>query len=154
MKVNRDQFTGALIVLLGILVFISISGYRVPFTATYPGPKALPGLAGIGFVICGAGIFLNGCRKAASDAKPFLSKEGWIRLAISLGMLILYVVGMNFLGFWIPTVLFCFACSTYYAVGYKTTLVQRLIFSVAVTVVMYLVYHTAFGYRLPAGFFG
>ena len=152
MKVNRDQVTGAFLVLLGVLVFVAISSYRVPLTMAYPGPKALPGLAGVGFVICGAGIFIEGCR--AKDAKPFLSAKGWARLGISVGMLILYVLGMRFLGFWIPTVVFLFACSTYYAVGYQTKVWQRIVFSVAFTVVMFLVYQLAFGYILPTGIFG
>lgn len=153
MKINRNQITGAVIVLLGVLVFVSISSYKVPFSMSYPGPKALPGLAAIGFVICGAGIFIEGCKEKKDD-KPFLSKKGWAKLGISMAALILYVVAMNYLGFWIPTVLLLFGLSTYYAQGYESKWWGRAIFAVVFTVVLYLVYQVVFGYHLPAGIFG
>ena len=150
MKVNRDQITGALIVLLGVLVFVSISSYKVPFTMSYPGPRALPGLAAVGFVICGAGIFIKGCMNKEGE-KPFLDKKGWLKLGISLLALIVYVALMYVVGFIVPTVLFLFGISLYYAKGYNTKWWQHLIFAVAFTAVLFLVYQVLFGYRLPTG---
>ena len=149
MKANRDQVTGAFLVLLGVYVFFSISGYKVPFTMSYPGPRALPGLAAFGFVVCGAGIFLEGCRNAGQG--KFLTPDGWMRLGLSMLILILYVAGMSLIGYWIPTLACLFVISTYYARGYKTTVVQRIIFSAAFAVVIYLIYQIAFGYHLPTG---
>ena len=151
MKVNRDQITGALIFALGIFVFFSIQGYKVPFTAAYPGPMAIPGLAGIGFLICGAGIFIQGCKK--KGRKPFLSLNGWKRLGISIAMLALYILGLTYIGFWPSTVLCLYAFCTYYAKGYETKIWQRILFSVAFTVVVFLVYEVLFGYTLPVGAF-
>ncbi len=149
MKVSRDQITGAVTVLLGIFVFVMISQFSVPFTAEYPGPKALPALAGIGFIICGAGIFLEGCRK--TEEKTFLVKEGWIRLIINLVLIAVYILAMKYIGFMIATPILLFVLSTWYAKGYKSTVVQRIIFAVAVTAVVYLAYHVAFGYSMPDG---
>jgi len=149
MKMNRDQMTGALVFALGIFVFFSIQGYKVPFTAAYPGPMAIPGLAGVGFLICGAGIFIQGCKK--KGGKPFLSLNGWKRLGISIAMLALYILGLTYIGFWPSTVLCLYAFCTYYAKGYETKIWQRILFSVAFTVVVFLVYEVLFGYSLPVG---
>ncbi|MBQ9911378.1 MAG: tripartite tricarboxylate transporter TctB family protein [Lachnospiraceae bacterium] len=150
MKINRDQITGAVIVLLGVLVFVSISSYKVPFTLSYPGPRALPGLAAVGFVVCGAGIFIKGCMNREGE-KPFLDRKGWLKLGISVAALIAYVALMYVIGFLIPTALFLYGISTYYAVGYNTKWWHRVIFAVATTAFLYLMYQVVFGYRLPTG---
>lgn len=151
MKLTRDQITGALIVALGLFVFAMISTYSVPFRATYPGPKALPGLAAIGFVICGSGIFLEGCRNKTE--KTFLIKEGWIRLSINILSIAAYILAMKYLGFFIATPVYLYVLSTWYAKGYMTKTISRIIFSVAVTAVIFLAYQIAFGYQLPTGIF-
>ncbi|WP_049895979.1 tripartite tricarboxylate transporter TctB family protein [Oribacterium sp. NK2B42] len=152
MKVSRDQITGAVIVALGIFVFAMISTFKVPFTASYPGPKALPGLAAVGFVICGAGIFLEGCKD--KEQKTFLIKEGWIKLIINIAAIALYILAMQFIGFFISTPIYLYCLSTWYAKGYVTKPVSRIIFSAAVTLVIFLAYQVAFGYQLPMGIFG
>ena len=82
---------------------------------SYPGPRALPGLAAVGFVICGAGIFIKGCMNKEGE-KPFLDKKGWLKLGISLLALIVYVALMYVVGFIVPTVLFLFGVSLYYII--------------------------------------
>lgn len=152
MKVSRDQITGAIIVALGLFVFAMISTYSVPFKATYPGPKALPGLAAIGFVICGSGIFFEGCKN--KEEKLFLVKEGWIKLIVNIVAIALYILVMQYLGFFIATPVYLYALSTWYAKGYVTKPVTRIIFSLAMTAVIFLAYEIAFGYQLPMGIFG
>ncbi|SFG77396.1 tripartite tricarboxylate transporter TctB family protein [Oribacterium sp. WCC10] len=152
MKVTRDQITGAVIVALGIFVFVMISSFKVPFKASYPGPKALPGLAAIGFVICGAGIFLEGCRNKVE--KTFLVKEGWIKLIVNIVAIAAYILVMKYLGFFIATPVYLYALSTWYAKGYETKPVTRIIFSLGMTAVIFLAYQIAFGYQLPMGIFG
>jgi len=151
MKLTRDQITGTIIVLLGVFVFAMISTYSVPFRATYPGPKALPGLAAIGFVICGTGIFIEGCKN--KEQKAFLIKEGWIKLILNIVSIAVYILGMKYLGFFIATPVYLYVLSTWYAKGYVTKPVSRIIFSVAVTLVIFLAYQIAFGYQLPTGIF-
>ena len=152
MKVSRDQITGAIIAALGLVVFAMISTYSVPFRASYPGPKALPGLAAIGFVICGAGIFFEGCKKI--EEKTFLVKEGWIKLIVNIVAIALYILVMKYLGFFIATPIYLYALSTWYAKGYVTKPVSRIIFSAGMTAVIFLAYQIAFGYQLPMGIFG
>ncbi len=152
MKVTRDQITGAVIVALGIFVFVMISSFKVPFKASYPGPRALPGLAALGFVICGTGIFWKGCKNKAE--KTFLIKEGWIKLLVNIVAIALYILAMKYLSFFIATPVFLYALSTWYAKDCDTKPVTRIIFSVGITAVIFLAYQIAFGYQLPMGIFG
>lgn len=150
MKLKRDQISGLIFVVIGIAVGIMISRFSVPFKASYPGPKAIPMLGVIGFIVCGGGIFLESTF-SKKEEKTFLVKEGWIRAGVSLLMMLVYLILMNFLGFLIASPLALYAFSTYYAKGSKSTMKGRILFSVLLTAIVYVVYVFAFGLTLPAG---
>ena len=67
MKIKRDQITGLVLVILGIVLLIMIGQFKKPITAEYPGPKLMPGIAALGMIICGLGIFIKGCRQKEAD---------------------------------------------------------------------------------------
>lgn len=150
MKLKRDQITGVTLVILGIIVFLLVSQFRVPFSTSYPGPKALPMIAVAGFIICGAGIFINSS-KSKEPEPVFLIKEGWVRVVCSLGLLAIYVLGLKYLGYLISTPIICWLFTTYYAKGSNATLKARMIFSILFTVIVYAIYVYAFGLGLPTG---
>ncbi len=150
MKLKRDQITGAVLVLLGCIVAVMVNQFRIPFSASYPGPKALPMIAVTGFIICGAGIFITSTR--SKEPEPvFLAKEGWVRSACSLGLLVLYVVGLKYVGYLISTPIISYLFATFYAKGSNTTLKGRILFAALFTIVIYVIYIYAFGLGLPAG---
>jgi len=150
MKLKRDQISGIFLVLFGLVIAVMISHFSVPFKASYPGPKAIPMLAVIGFIVCGIGIFLESTFNKKEE-KVFLVKEGWVRAGTSLLMMLIYLILMNFVGFLIASPLALYAFSTYYAKGYKSTVKGRVIFSVALTAIIYVIYVFAFGLSLPGG---
>ena len=152
MKVKRDQITGLVLVALGIIFFILISQFKKPITAQYPGPKLMPGIAALGLIICGAGIFVNGCRQQEAD-KPVLSKAGLLRMLISFAALWLYILGLKYLGFLIVTPFLVYGLTTYFAVASKaqTKLWVRIVFAIGVTLVIWLMYVQLFGMELPVG---
>ena len=147
-KIKRDQIVGAVLVILGIVIFFMISDYRVPFTMAYPGPKALPGIAAFGFIACGIGIFVQ----STLDKKPqkeFVVKGGWLRFGIAFGVLIVYVFLMKFLGFLIVTPFACFGLSTLFAKGKKSSWIARAVFSVVFTLFVYFLYKYGFSLPMP-----
>lgn len=150
MKLNRDQITGMALVVLGVIVAALVSQFRVPLTLSYPGPKMLPMIAVTGFIICGIGIFLSGM-KNKENQKVFLVKEGWIRLMSSLGLLAIYILGMKFLGYLMVTPFACYGITTLYAKGSQSTRKNRIVYSIGLTVILYVTYVYAFGLGLPAG---
>lgn len=150
MKLKRDQITGAVLVLLGIIVAFMTSSFSVPFSMSYPGPKALPMIAVIGFIVCGAGIFVEST-KGNKEEKVFLVKEGWIRVIISLALLAVYILAMKYVGYLIATPIICYILTTLYAKGSKSTLKGRLIYTILLTAIIYVVYVYAFGLGVPTG---
>ncbi|MEQ2563909.1 tripartite tricarboxylate transporter TctB family protein [Ventrimonas sp. CLA-AP-H27] len=150
MKLKRDQITGALLVLIGIIVAFMTSSFSVPFSMSYPGPKALPMIAVIGFIVCGAGIFVEST-KSNKEEKVFLVKEGWIRVIVSTVILAVYILAMKYVGYLIATPVICYILTTLYAKGSKSTLKGRLIYTILLTAIIYAVYVYAFGLGVPTG---
>lgn len=150
MKVKRDQITGAILVLLGGIVAVMVHQFRIPLSASYPGPKALPLIAAAGFIICGTGIFVTSTKSKAEEA-VFLVGDGWLRVAASFGLLVIYVLGLKFLGYLISTPIISFLFATFYAKGSNATLKARVLFAAVFTILIYAIYIYAFGLGLPTG---
>ncbi len=152
MKVKRDQITGAVLILIGIVFAVLISQFSKPFTLSYPGPKLLPGIGAFGLIICGIGVFVNGCKQKEAD-KPVLSLKGLVRVLVSFAILCLYILGMKYLGFLIVTPVVLFIITTYFTKesGVETKLWVRIVFSIAVTAVIWLMYVVLFDMGLPVG---
>lgn len=136
--------------LLGIVVFLMTTTFSIPITAAYPGPRMLPSIAAFGFVVCGLGIFVEGTM-SKKEEKTFLVKEGWIRVLLTLAVIAAYIAGMTVAGYLITTPIILYVLTTMFAKGSKTTVKGRVIFSVAVAVIIYVIYVFAFGLTLPAG---
>ena len=152
MKVKRDQLTGAVLVIAGLFFAYLISQFKTPFTPQYPGPSLLPGIGAFGLIVCGAGIFVQGCMKKDED-KVFLTKKGWTRVLITFAALCLYVLAMKYLGFLVSTPFLVYGVTTYFAQdsATKTRLWVRIVFSIIVAVAIWAMYVPLFGMTLPAG---
>ena len=152
MKIKRDQVTGLALVILGIVLMVLISQFKKPITAEYPGPRLMPGIAALGLIICGLGIFVKGCRQKEAD-KQVMSKKGLVRMLITFAALWLYILGMQFLGFLITTPFLVFGLTWYFSkasgVSLKPWIV--IVFSIAVTAVIWAMYVPLFGMELPVG---
>ena len=152
MKIKRDQITGLALVVLGIVFGVMTSQFKKPFTPEYPGPKLMPFIAVLGLVVCGIGIFINGCKQQNPD-KPFLGKLGWTRVGVTFGILVLYVAGLKYLGYLICTPFTLYAITTYFAGSSKieTKLWVRIVFSVVVSLLFWVMYVVLFSMPLPTG---
>lgn len=152
MNIKRDQVVGLALIAIGIVFAILISQFETPFTPEYPGPKAMPGLGVFGLIVCGAGVFVNGCRQKDGD-KIFVDVAGWMRILVTFAILCVYVFLMKYLGFIVVTPPILFGLTTYFskASNMETKLVNRIIFAVAVTAIIYVMYVPLFGMTLPSG---
>ncbi len=152
MKIKRDQIVGAALILIGIIFAYLTSQFEKPFTPEYPGPKMLPAIAVFGLVVCGAGVFVNGSRQKQAD-KVFVDMAGFLRIAITFVILCVYVLAMKYVGFLIASPVVLYILTTYFskASNLPTKLWARIVFSVAVSVIIYAMYVPLFGMTLPAG---
>ena len=149
-RIKRDQLTGAVLVLLGIIVAVMTNQFKIPFTAAYPGPKMLPMIGAVGFIVCGAGIFMEGTL-SKKEEKPFMVKAGWIRMAACTFILCLYVLVSSLIGYLITTPFVTYGLTTIFAKGSRSTMKGRILFSVVFSLIIYVIYVYAFGLGLPEG---
>lgn len=150
MKIKRDQITGAILVAMGLVIAVLTSQLKAEMSFAYPGAKFLPYFSAFGLVVCGAGVFIEGTLQKKQD-EIFLTRAGVQRAAVAFGILVAYVVLMNYTGFLIATPLMLYATSTLFARGQKTAVWQRVLFAVAATAVVYILYAEFFGVRMPQG---
>jgi len=150
MKISRNQITGALLVVLGIVVIIMVSKFNIDMTAEYPGPKLFPLISAVGFIGLGIGIFFQ-----KDDSKKIaISKQMVIRIAILFALTILYIMGLKFFGFLLTSPIYVFVTALLFTKASevnKSKIWHLIIFAVVVTAVVYLVYTKAFSLRLPRG---
>ena len=154
MKIKRDQITGVILIAIGVFFAILTSQFETPFTMEYPGPKMLPGIAEFGMIVCGAGVFVKGCTQKDAD-KVFVNVRGWIRILVSFAILCVYILGMKYLGFLVCTPFITFALVTFFTKEsvFEGKLVTRIIYSVLVTAIIYVMYVKLFSMGLPTGLF-
>lgn len=148
--VKRDQFVGAFLIVVGAIYGVMTSKIDFPMTAEYPGPKAFPYIGVLGLIVCGLGIFIQST--ANKNPQPvFMMKEGWLDILKSFTALVLYVAGLNYIGYLISTPILLFLLSKFFAKKIKVSLKGRIIFSVLTTVVIYIFYVYGFDMQLPVG---
>lgn len=154
-KFKRDQVTGLVLVAVGLFFGFLTMQFKKPFTPEYPGPKMMPMIAVFGLVVCGLGVFFEGCKKQKENKedKVFLTKEGWKRALLTFVALCLYVFAMKYVGFLVATPVIMFFLTSYFSKqsGYNVKLWVRILFAVLVAVFIYCMYVPLFGMTLPAG---
>ncbi|MCC8126782.1 MAG: tripartite tricarboxylate transporter TctB family protein [Clostridiales bacterium] len=152
MKFKRDQVCGLALIIVGIIFGYLTSQFSKPFTPEYPGPKLLPAIAVFGLIVCGAGVFGNGCRQKTDD-KLLVDLTGFIRIVITFVILCVYVLAMKYVGFLIASPIVLYILTTYFskASNLPTKLWARIVFSIAVSLILYAMYVPLFGMTLPGG---
>ncbi len=150
MRLKRDQITGIILILVGVVVFLLTTTFSIPITAAYPGPRMLPSIAAFGLVACGIGIFIESIL-SKKEEKEYVVEAGWIRIGKSIFIMAVYIGGMSAVGYLIATPIVLYVITTMFAKGSSTTFTERMLFSIIVTFIIYVVYVYAFGLMLPSG---
>ena len=78
-------------------------------------------------------------------------KAGWVRIGITLAVIAAYIAAMTVAGYLIATPVILYILTTMFARESKTSIRARVVFSVAVAVIIYVIYVFAFGLTLPGG---
>lgn len=154
MKIKKDQITGLVLIIVGLVFAYMTFQFKKPMTPEYPGPMLFPLIAVFGFVVCGLGIFLTSTF-SKKEEQVFLMKEGWIKVIVTFIILCVYVFLMKYFGYLVVTPFVLFALSTIFAKGdgKEAKLVSRIVFSILFSILVYLLYVHVFSLTLPSGIF-
>ena len=149
-KLNKQQGLALFYIALGFLVAYLTSDIRALFQVASEdvGPKMFPYCCAGGLVLCGLGKFLT---SKNAKSKPFLDRQGWIRLIIIFLVMAAYVAGLTYLGFIITTPIMLFGLTCMLADGKKLIWWQVLLFSIIMTAAVYFAFTKLMNVMLPAG---
>lgn len=142
---KKDRSTGLISLILGAAM--AVATFQLPGSTIVGdvGPKVFPSISSALLLICGAGLLISGKDDGDSKFTGVVLK----RLGIIFGTVLIYCVVMNYLGFIAPSIAAFFVLSTLFAKGQNVAWWKRLIYSVVLTMVIYLLFHNVLNLKLP-----
>ena len=149
MKLKRDQLFGVFFVLLGLACLVII-GTIQPVISLDPndaGPKFFPKLISFGLIIFCVGMVIL----PDPDSEPYLTKKQWLRIAKYFGLLVLYLAGLQTVGFLIATPVCLFLMINMLAECRVIKWVAAL-YAILLTSAIYLIFTRVLVIILPRGF--
>jgi len=149
-KLNKQQGLALFYIALGIWVAYLAHDIRSLFqvSSVDVGPKMFPYACAAGLVLCGIGKFISS-RDAKS--KPFLDRQGVLRLAVIFLVMAAYIAGLTYLGYIITTPIMLFVLTYMLADGKKLVWWHVLLFAVLMTAAVYFAFTKLMNVILPAG---
>lgn len=105
-KINRTYIMG--VVVLAIAAWIGWQTTKLPnrFVTNEPGPKLFPMIAAVGMGVSAIlSMIFDGPKESKENKKPYMTKAGWLRVGLLLLECVLFALGMNFIGFWITSMI-------------------------------------------------
>lgn len=144
---RRDQVTGAISLVLGVLVAIATVQLPASGMRNDVGPKVFPAICAAGLIISGIGLML---KKDGKQSRGYTKRELG-RLAAISGLVLVYVILMDLVGFLLPTVVVLYIMSTMFAEKLQVSWWKRALFAVVVTAAIYVAFVKLMALQLPSG---
>lgn len=113
-----------------------------------PGPRIFPYMTAAMFGISG---FILLIRKQKEPEKIYLNAEQWKRLFRLFAVLCVYIFLIWSIGFNLSTAVLLFTVSTMFAKGKNVPVWQRLVYSVAMTIIIFAIFRYGLRIALPKG---
>jgi putative tricarboxylic transport membrane protein len=150
MKLN-DAVFGAVFLALSLLVLWSIQSYpNIP--GQNVGPSAFPGAIAVGLAVCSLLLIRNGWRERAHS--PWFERGQWTRqrqqviaFAVTFGVLVLYVVASERIGFLITATVMLTAMM----LALRVRIGPALLVALAASLVIHVAFYKGLRVPLPWG---
>ena len=144
-----DIGVGSTLSFFSVVIFLYSNQYKVGNVTQY-GPNFFPQILSVIMLFLSLMLIVNAVKGKSEKDLESIDKTGFIRSSITLGIAITYLIIMQFLGFFIATVLFLYVLMTF--IGHKGKLV-RIISCLGVTIVVYGIFYLFLKVPLPGGIF-
>lgn len=142
---TKDRGTGLIALVMGAAIAVMTSQLPPSTIQGDIGPAVFPYFSAGLLMFCGAGLLITGSQKEAS----IFDKRALKRLALIFGVVLLYCIVMSYIGFLVPTVVIFFVLTTMFAEDADVVWWKRLLYSVVLTLVIYLLFHNVLNLKLP-----
>lgn len=151
-KVNRTYIMG--IVCLIFAAWVAWQTTMIPerLVSNEPGPKLFPFISAGGVAVFAVlSMIFDAPKEAKEEAKPYLDKAGWIRLAVIIAEALAFCIAMQLIGFWITAMIGMFVFIWTLKGDKKINVVFAVLLSVALGSICYFGFTRGFHIPLPTG---
>lgn len=149
MTLKNDRIVSVFFFVIAIFLFLFIDDIKMPSNLTEPGPRIMPYLSVFLMMSCCLGVFVESFKK--KDDKLFLSKVGFKKLLKIISALVLYTLGLLWLGFLVSTPFLAYALINMLSGDNKINFLKRIFASIIITYSIYLMFYVGFNVMLPPG---
>lgn len=154
-KLRRTQLVGILFALAAVFYFAFTFAIEVRPNLSEPGPRVFPFFAEAIIFVC-ALIMIFGKEKtsgegATDESKPWMTKDGWKRLLIVMGEMVVYAALLQVTGFIISSLVMMMVLIYTLHGDRKVNPVAAVIIDLVLTLGVYFLFTRAFGILLPSG---
>ena len=146
MKLKYDKLFSLLCLLAVVVLFFNTGTIRDLASNGDPGARLIPYLGEAVLCICSLIILFS-----KSDSTSFLDKAGWLKLLIMLGCMVLYTLGLIYLGFLISTPIAVAVFIYLLKEDEKVNPIVALLMVAGLTVGLYFMFTKGGGGGLPQG---
>lgn len=144
-----DISVGIVLCIISSAIFIYADGYKGRGVSLY-GPNFFPQTLAILLFLFSVIMIVQALRGGALKGLEPINKAGFIRTVITLGISLLYLLAMQYLGFFLSTIIFLYVVMTY--IGHEGKIV-RAVSSLIVAAIIYGIFHYFLKIPLPEGLF-
>ena len=144
---KADIKAGIFMILFGGLVLWYSSRYAKVVINIY-GPNFFPQFLSIFICICGVILIVNATKGKAPEKKEKIDRQGFMRMAVAIGICIGYLLLMQVVGFAIGSCVFLFVLMTFLR---QQGMMQRIVSSIAASMIVWAIFRYFLVIPLPTG---
>ena len=148
---NKNRIIGIVLALVSVLFLVMTSQLPSSRYSGMVGPKVFPYIAAGGLLLCAIALFFKKETENEKAKGPFLDKAGWIRVLKLVILLALFPVMFKYLGFIISAVILLFIMISLFDLGKKESIWKKILVTVSVTGILYVVFIYVINIKLPTG---
>lgn len=149
-KFNRTYVMGTVFIIFALWVLWQTTMIPERLVSNEPGPKLFPFISAFGMIAMSVlSMVFEG--KKETEAAPYLDKAGWKRLALILAECLVFCLAMNWIGFWITSMVGMLAFILTLRADKRINLVFAVVLSIALGSLCYFGFTRGFNIPLPKG---
>ena len=151
MKLSKGRMVAIATALFGVVMLWQSVQIKPLFPPTEGdcGPAVFPALCCIGMIACAIGKFLFPIVEESN--KKFVEKLGWQKAGLVMLWLVLYTLGLNYLGFVLASIPAFFVLILLFTWEEKRNYLMAAVCSLVYSVGTYFLFTDVLGVLLPAG---
>ena len=154
-KVNRTYVMGIVFIAFALWVLYQTTMIPEKLVSNEPGPKLFPFISAVGMIAMAILSMIFDGKKEAQDnkngAKPYLDAAGWKRMFIIIAECGIFCVAMNWIGFWITSMVGMLVFILTLKVDKKINMIFAILLSIGLGSLCYFGFTKGFNIPLPKG---